>query len=115
MPKNVCLSDRFSGNRTRLLRAHYTTIITWVKAVGKLLPEAYSPEVLPEVAELDELETFVGSKKQTGTWIWTAVDNFKAGILSWVLGDRSAPSFRPLWKLVKSWGCYFYVTEGLRV
>jgi hypothetical protein len=45
------------------LRVHYTTIITWVKAVEKLLPEAYNPEVLPEVAELDELETFVSSKK----------------------------------------------------
>ena len=40
--------------RTRSLRVHHTTIITWVKAVEKLLPEAYSPEVLPEVAQLDE-------------------------------------------------------------
>lgn len=63
MPKNVCQWDGFSGNRTWSLRVHHTTIITWVKAVGKLLPEAYNPEVLPEVAELDELETFVGSKK----------------------------------------------------
>jgi hypothetical protein len=28
-----------------------------------LLPDAYDPETTPEVAELDELETFVGSKK----------------------------------------------------
>ena len=63
MPKNVCQWDRFSGNRTRSLRVHHTTLITWVKAVEKLLPEAYNPEVLPEVAELDELETFVCSKK----------------------------------------------------
>jgi hypothetical protein len=32
--------------------------------VGKLLPEVYEPETIPEVGELDELETFVG---QTNT------------------------------------------------
>jgi insertion element IS1 protein InsB len=57
----------------------------------------------------------LSDQKKNGTWIGTAVDNFKAGILSWVLGTRSAPSFRRLWKLVNSWGCYFYVTEGLPV
>ncbi len=44
--------------------------------------------------------------------MWTIVDHFKAGILGWVLGDRSAETFRPLWELVKSWECYFYVTDG---
>jgi hypothetical protein len=31
--------------------------------VGKLLPDAYDPEVIPQVAELDELQTYV--KKHT--------------------------------------------------
>ncbi len=39
--------------------------------------------------ELDELETFVGSKK-TVRWLWTAVNHFTQGILAWVLGDHSA-------------------------
>jgi hypothetical protein len=39
------------------------SIINWVKQVGELLPNAYIPETLPLVGELDELETFVGSKK----------------------------------------------------
>lgn len=42
---------------------HHTTLITWVKLVGELLPDAYNPQAIPEVGELDELETFVGSKK----------------------------------------------------
>jgi hypothetical protein len=33
------------------------------KLVGKLLPDYYDPETIPNVGELDELETFVGSKK----------------------------------------------------
>jgi hypothetical protein len=31
--------------------------------VGKLLPDAYDPEVIPQVAEFDELQTYV--KKHT--------------------------------------------------
>lgn len=42
-------------------------------------------------------------------WLWTAaVDHSQAGILGWVLGDR-AKTFQPLWELVGSWKCYFYV------
>ncbi len=42
---------------------HHTTVINWVKQVGELLPNAYDPKTTPKVGELDELETFVGSKK----------------------------------------------------
>ncbi len=48
----------------RLKGVHHTTVINWVKSVGKNLPEAYEPEIIPEVGELDELETFVGSKNK---------------------------------------------------
>jgi insertion element IS1 protein InsB len=47
----------------RVKGVHHTTVITWVKQIGQLLPDAYDPEVPPKVGELDELETFVGSKK----------------------------------------------------
>ena len=47
----------------RVTGVHHTTIINWVKQVGELLPDAYDPETTPEVGELDELETFIGSKK----------------------------------------------------
>jgi hypothetical protein len=48
----------------RVTGVHHTTVITWVRQVGKLLPDAYDPETTPQVGELDELETFVRSKKQ---------------------------------------------------
>lgn len=47
----------------RVKGVHHTTVITWVKQVGELLPDAYEPERIPQVGELDELQTFVGSKK----------------------------------------------------
>jgi transposase-like protein len=48
----------------RVKKVHHTTVIHWVKQVGGLLPDAYEPEAIPEVGELDELETFVGKKTQ---------------------------------------------------
>jgi transposase-like protein len=47
----------------RVTGVHHTTVINWVKQVGELLPDAYDPQTTPEVGELDELETFIGSKK----------------------------------------------------
>ncbi len=47
----------------RVKGVHHTTVISWVKEVGELLPNAYNPDQIPEVGELDELETFVRSKK----------------------------------------------------
>ena len=47
----------------RVKNVHHTTIISWVKQVGELLPQAYEPDVTPQVGELDELETYVRKKK----------------------------------------------------
>jgi hypothetical protein len=47
----------------RVTGVHHTTVIYWVKQVGELLPNAYDPQEAPQVGELDELETFIGSKK----------------------------------------------------
>jgi insertion element IS1 protein InsB len=35
-----------------------------------------------------------------------------AGIIAWVIGDRSAETFKPLWQIVQGWQCFFYVTDG---
>ena len=65
--KYECLKMYINGMGFRAIErvkgVHHTTIINWVKQVGKLLPSAYDPEIIPEVGELDELQTFVGSKK----------------------------------------------------
>ena len=47
----------------RVKGVHNTTIMAWVKEVGELLPNAYNPQITPQVGELDELETFIGQKK----------------------------------------------------
>ena len=66
--KRECLKMYVNGlsfrGIERVKGVHHTTIINWVKQVGSLLPDTYEPEKTPQVGELDELETFVGSKKR---------------------------------------------------
>jgi hypothetical protein len=65
--KAQCLKMHVNGmgfrGIERVTGVHHTTVITWVRQVGELLPNAYDPQTIPQVGELDELETFVGSKK----------------------------------------------------
>ena len=65
--KNECLKLYVNGMGFRAIErvkgVHNTTVMTWVKEVGELLPDAYNPKTTPQVGELDELETFVGQKK----------------------------------------------------
>ncbi len=49
--------------------------------------------------------------KKTQIWLWTTVNHWKPGILAWVLGDRSAQTFEPLWKLIRGWQSFWYVTD----
>ena len=66
--RRLCLRMYVNGNGFRAIErvtgVHHTTVITWVQQVGELLPDAYAPDEIPKVGELDELQTFVGSKKQ---------------------------------------------------
>ena len=65
--KRECLKMYVNGmgfrGIERVKGVHHTTVICWLKPVGQTLPDAYDPETTPQVGELDELETFVGSKK----------------------------------------------------
>ncbi len=116
--KQECLKMYVNGMGFRAIErvtgVHHTTIIYWLKQIGSQLPDAPAESEIPEVGELDELETFVGSKKNK-IWLWTAVNHFNEGILAWILGDHSAKTFKPLWDIVYCWQCYFYVTDGWKV
>ena len=96
--------------RERITGVSPTTIMDWVQLVVTLLPDADSAETIPEVGELDELETFV--VKKNPIWLWTAVDHFPTGILGWVVGDYSAETFMVLWQTISWWPCYFWVRDG---
>lgn len=65
--KQLCIKMYVNGMGFRAIERvtgiSHNSVINWVKELGQQLPDAPAPEVIPEVGELDELQTFVGSKK----------------------------------------------------
>ena len=98
----------------RVTDIDHATIINWVKEKGKALSDEPQDEELPEITEIDELQTFVGCKKNK-FWIWTVVNHWNQGILLWTVGDRSHETFEQIWQVIKCWHSFWYVTDGWKV
>ena len=66
--KRECLEMYLNGSGFRAIervkKVHHTTIINWVITMGKTLPNTPDYDEIPEITQVDELETFVGKKKQ---------------------------------------------------
>ena len=94
--KQLCLKMYLNGMGfraiARVMEIDHTTIMNWVEEAGKLLPDEPQEDEIPEITEIDELQTFVGNKKNK-LWIWTVVNHKKKGIILWNLGDRSYQTF----------------------
>ena len=116
--KQLCLKMYLNGMGfrayARVTDIDHTTIINWVREKGEALPEEVSEEEIPEITEIDELQTFVGSKKNK-FWIWTVVNHWNKGILLWTVGDRSHQTFERIWQIIKCWHSFWYVTDGYPV
>lgn len=113
--KQLCLKMYLNGiglrGIERVTNIHHTTIMNWVREAGIGLPDAPAEDEIPEIAEIDELQTFVG-KKRNKVWIWTVVNHWRAGILRWTIGDRSSQTFQYLWLIIKCWRSFWYVSDG---
>ncbi len=111
--KEICLKMYLNGmgfrGIERVTGIHHTTIINWVKESGKELPE--DEEDSPMVAELDELQTYIGIRSNK-VWIWTAINHYQPGVLAIQIGDRSGQTFEKLWKRIKIWESRRYLTDG---
>lgn len=90
----------------RVMGVHRTTVICWVRQKGEKLPDSITPENIPNVGELDELETFVDSKKTRYSCGQQQTNECK-GIIAWTLGDHSAKTFEPLWAIVAACALLF--------
>jgi IS1 family transposase len=94
----------------RVTGVHHTTIMKWVKESAESLPEDEEGHY-PIVAELDELQTYLGRKSHK-IWVWTAIDHYVSGILAIQIGDRSGQTFEKLWERIKLWESRRYLTDG---
>ncbi len=45
----------------------------------------------------------------------TVVNSHQAGVLKWIIGDRSSKTFCRLWWIVRGWCCFLYITDGYPV
>jgi len=102
----------------RVTEIDHTTIINWVEEAGESLSNEPQNDEIPEITEIDELQTFVGNKKNR-FWIWSGrvsaqcqrswsdathhVNHQKQGIILWNIGDRSHESFKLIWQIIKCW------------
>jgi insertion element IS1 protein InsB len=64
-----------------------------------------------EEAELDEMWSFVGSKKQP-RWLWEALDHHTGRILAYVFGRREDQAFLKLKALLEPFGIRRFYTDG---
>ncbi|WP_371265047.1 IS1 family transposase [Pleurocapsa sp. PCC 7327] len=112
-----CLMLYLNGNGfraiERITKVNHNTVIRWVKPVANQLPDRNHESRIPQVGQLDELQTFIGKKNKI--WVWTALDKDYCEILEDVISDRRAKTFELLWKKVKHGNCYFGITDGYKV
>ena len=112
--RRICLKMYLNGmgfrGIERVTGIHHTTIMNWVSESGAELPEE-DEEDLPMIAELDELQTYVG-RKTAKIWIGSAINHYLPGILAMEIGDRSGQTFEKLWKRIEAWNSRRYLTDG---
>jgi insertion element IS1 protein InsB len=111
--KKECLEMYLNGLGFRAIQrvtgVHYTTILNWVKETAEELPE--DEEDHPVLAELDELQTYIG-RKSNKIWLWTAINHHAPGILAIEVGDWSGDTFEKLRNRIKTWKSRRYLTDG---
>ncbi len=116
--KQTCLEMYLNGmgirGISRVMKISHVTILNWIQAAGETLSDEPQDEEIPEITEIDELQTFVGKQKNK-YWIWTVVNHQKKGIILWAIGDRSHQTFDLLWSIIRCWHSFWYVTDGWKV
>jgi insertion element IS1 protein InsB len=63
-----------------------------------------------EEAEVDEMWSFVGKKKEP-RWLWHAIDHYTGKVLAYVFGRRKDEVFRQLKALLEPFGITRYYTD----
>src|SRR5215510_7216233 len=64
-----------------------------------------------EAAEVDEMWSFVGSKRQQ-RWLWHAIDRHTGQVLAYVFGAREDETFLQLQELLAPFGITHFYTDG---
>jgi insertion element IS1 protein InsB len=79
--------------------------------IKQLKPTSVAIVQRVEEAELDEMWSFVGSKKYQ-RWLWHAIDHQTGQILAYVLADHKDDAFKQLQNLLEPFGIQHYYSDG---
>lgn len=114
--KALCIKMSLNGMGFRAIKRvtciSHNSVINWVREAEAAIPdENYE---IPETAQIQELQTFVGLKKNK-IWLWRVVNPKVPAILKFVVGARSLETFKLLWRMIGGWMCFLYITDGYRV
>lgn len=93
----------------RLLGVCHTTVQYCIRRMAKTCV-ASVPEKSVHI-EMDELYTYIGSKKQK-CWLWIAISRANKCILGFVLGSRSTNTLRMLYEKIKDVSAMYYHTDN---
>ena len=52
-----------SNRKIIVMGVHHTTVISWVKKIGNKLDNVPPTEEIPQIPQIDELQSFIGKKK----------------------------------------------------
>ncbi|WP_411725862.1 IS1 family transposase [Methyloglobulus sp.] len=86
----------------RFLKCSHVAVYNWIKAHGESI-EAIRSAAGVDVVEMDEMHTYIGSKKTIG-WIWIAVDRHGKRFLNCEVDSRDTDTGRKLWDAIKNNG-----------
>ncbi len=79
--------------------------------IDQLQPTAVNIVRYVEEAEVDEMWSFVQSKKQE-RWLWHAIDHKTGQVLAYVLADYKDQAFVELKALLEPFGIQIFYTDG---
>ena len=85
----------------RTLGFSNVTILRWIKKFAAMQPALNDAEKSIPVMEIDEMHTYVGSKKKP-KWVWIAVDRLGKKFVDFQIGDRSQVTGKSLWQRIKN-------------
>nr|WP_185711605.1 IS1 family transposase [Tannerella forsythia] len=83
----------------RILGVSNVSVLNWIRDFGHKVQELSSQNQDIEMVELDEMHSYIGSKKFC--WIWIAVDRYGKRFINFFIGDRSNETAKEFWETIK--------------
>ena len=75
-------------------------MLKWVREFGQQVRELSTEKQHIEMVEVDEMHSYIGSKKNY-CWIWIAVDRYGKRFIDFVIGKRGNETAEEFWEKIK--------------